>query len=352
MIKETNKHGILKKATEILGKMDIGIADQRSKGLSIDVSLEMVYKTAETALLSHVRQQVAQIKSITDLTDCLVDACYGLGAVGMRIDLLRRKLLGACKTGQEAMLEAIEKDVKDDIPLWNQCLRSEIDFESQSFNLSNEAFDSSRFCLCSENMDQKALAFICLLDYLQDYSIDLDLTGVAMDYQYSSCLKVIINKNWIDRSLAGYFDENAQYIMHGADHDFITIFAGKLRELLSQSGTKRAEHFKALQIKQYLHELIVPAYAGCSSASPLVVYEEIEKLIAAYEHPKGITQDIYEDAVYSNRFAVNVKHNVQGVSYELNREGLKGLADLLEILKMDGLQEVNVIIGKIKNVCA
>ena len=187
---------------------------------------------------------------------------------------------------------------------------------------------------------------------MRDYNYNLDLTPVALDYQYFTCLKVTLGNNWAARPLAGNFDDGGDYVMQGADTDFISIFGNKLRELLSQSGTKRAEHFKSLQIKQYVQEQLIQAYSGSNSARPLAAYAEIEKLIVAHESPKGITIEDLKDAMYSSRFAITRRYSSTCVSYELDINGLKTLADILEVLSLSGLQEVNVIVNKIRAVCA
>lgn len=344
-MKQTDRYGILKKSTELLGKMDLGIADQRSKGLSLDVSLEMVYKTTETALLAHVRQQVAQIKSIAELTDCFVDTCYGFGALGMRQDLMRRKLLGASKSGQEALCEAIEKDTQSK-PVWECGLpfsEGELEYLN-AYNLSNEAYTSYAYIIPNDS-DKRALTFIYLLHYMQEHSVDLDLTVAAVDLQYASCLKVITNKNWANRSLAGYFGEDGTYNNADAEPELLSIFGEALKELIDKSK----DYFEALQIKQYLHKLLIKVYAGSNGASPLELYVEIEKLMTASKTTKGITAEDVEDAIYSSTFAVTKKYEVSGLTYELNTKALQSLAELSESLGLGGLQEINAYIGKIKS---
>lgn len=353
-MKNADRYFILKKTTELLGNMTLDTADQRSKGLSLDVSLEMTYEIAKQELLIHIKKQVSQIKTIEELTQSLLDSCYGFGALGMHQDLLRIKLVGADKTGQEALLDAIRKDTNEDNSgNWLACPRFEPDFEPrEASNLVQEAFDNNCHSLCPDDTDDKALAFLYLLDRLKDWKCNLDLTPAAQDYQYFTCLKVVLGSNWVTRPLAGYFNDSGDYVMQGVDTEFISIFANKLRELLAQAGSKRAEHFKAMQIKQYLQEQIIQAFAGNNSSRPLLVYAEIERLIAASESPNGIGQQDYEDAINSNRFAVCRRYSVQGITYELNTEGFKTLAELLEILDLSGLQEVNVIINKIRAICA
>jgi len=346
-MKQTDRYQILSTTTNLLIKhMDLKSLEHL-RGEELSAALVSSYNNAKNDLLSHINKQVEHIGTIEALTQCLVDACYGFGALGMRQDLLHKKLVGANKTGAEAMCDAIEKDVKEDITMWG--IGTESNFSSDAFNLSNEAFGNNRFSLSSEDADEKALAFVYLLNYVVDNHIKLNLTSVAMDFQYFSCLRYIIKNNWAEHSLAGYFNEDGDYVLHGADTDFIGIFAEKLRELLAQAGTKRAEHFKSLQIKQYLHQLLIQAYSGCSNVQPLAVYTEIEQLIAVNESSNGITPTVYEDVQYSSRFAVTVRHSAQGVAYELDIEGLTGLADILEALGLISLQEVNVIVSKIKS---
>ncbi len=345
-MKRTNRYEILSTTTELLTKhMDLKLLEHL-RGVELDAALVTSYNNAKNELLAHIRSQVEHISTIESLTQCFVDACFGFGALGMRQDMIHSRLVGVSKTGQAAMLEALEKDVKEDITLWG--LGTESDFGSDAFNLSTEAFDSNCFSLSSEDNDAKTLAFVYLLDYMLSNGIELNLTSVAMNFQFFSCLRYIIKSNWAERPLAGYFDEDDKYILHGADMKFIEIFACKLRVLMSQAGTKRAEHFKSLQIKQYLHELAVQVYCECDVVKPLTVYAEIEHLIAVSESSRGITQDDYKDATYSARFTVTRRYSSQGVSYELNTEGLKSLAYLLEVLGLGGLQEVNVIIDKIR----
>jgi hypothetical protein len=350
-MKHTDRYEILITTTNLLTKMDIKSLEHL-RGEEVETALKSTYCDAKNELLAHIRQQVEHIGTIEALTQCFVDACFGFGSLGMRQDRLQIKLLGESKPGQDALYDAITQDIKQDNMHDIGWLALDADCGHQdALNLSQEAFDSNRFSLSSEDMDEKAMAFVFLLDYMLGNGIELDLTNVAQDYQYFSCLRYIINKKWSERSLAGYFNGDGDYVFDGADTDFVKIFADKLRVLLSQAGTKRAEHFKTLQIKQYLHELLVKAYSSCNEVKPLAVYTEVEQMIAAYEHPKGITQEMYEDVLYSSRFAVAVKHNAQGVAYELDIEGLMGLADLLESLGLISLQEVNVIISKIRSIC-
>jgi hypothetical protein len=352
-MKNTDRFTIFKKSTELLDKMDLGMADQRSKGISLEVSLETMYVKTKQELISHIKKQVAQIESITELTDCLTDSCYSFAGLGMRQDLLRIKLTGASKNGQEAMCDAIIKDTKPETSIgldWLACDHSEQSLTQEARNLCQEAFDNNCFSLYPENTNDKALAFIYFIDRLRGYNCNLDLTPVALDFQYFSCLKVILGKNWATRPLVGYFDDGGDYVMQGTDSDFIGIYANKLRELLSQAGVKRCEHFQSLQIKRYVEEQIIQAYAGNNSTRPLLVYAEIERLIAARD--KGITAEDYEDATYSNGFAITKRYDTSGMTYEINTEGLQALADLLESLELNELQEINVIIDKIKTACA
>lgn len=337
----TEGYGILKKSTELLGKMDIGIADQRSKRLS----LQMLYKTAESELLTYIKKQVAQVTSLKSLTDAFVDACFGLGALGMRQDLIHRKLVEASKSGQEALQEAIEKDTQTKQPTWGDGLpfsEGEPDYLN-AYNLSNEAYESYPY-LISSDANKKALSFVFLLYYVQEYSCDFDLTVAAMDLQYNSCFKVISNKYWAERCLAGYFSDEGTYNNEGANHEFLSIFGQAFRNLLDKSK----DYFEALQIKQFLHEQIIKVYADSNGATPLEVYVEIEKLMTTNKRPKGITQADYEAALYSSTFAVTKRYEASGLTYELNIEGLKVLAELLEALELGGLQEVNVYMGKVK----
>ena len=345
-MKQIDRYGILKKSTELLGKMDIGIADQRSKGITLEVSLDMVYKTAEKSLLAHTKQAVAQIKMIAELTDAFVDSCFGFGAVGMRIDLLRRKLLGASNSGQVSFCEVIEKDTQIKQATWGDGFPFS-DNEPEylnAYNLSNEAFESYH-CYILSDADKGALAFVYLLYYMKEYSCNLNLEVAAIDLQYNSCFKVISNKNWAKRSLAGYFGEDGTYSSVGVNLEFIGIFGQAFRNLLDKSK----DYFEALQIKQYLHEQLIKVYADSNGATPIEVYVEIEKLMTAYKHPKGITQSDYEDELYSGTFAVTKRYNASGLTYELNIEGLLALAEILEALGLGGLQEVNVYIGKTKS---
>lgn len=355
-MKQMDKFEILKKSTELMGKMDIGTLKQL-KGADLGPALKKAYKSAETALLSHTRQVVSQIKTIADLTDCFVDTCYGIGSLGLRCDLLRNKLLGEPKSGQDALSEAIEKDTRsyDGMASLANLGCETIGFhfnEQNAESFSDEAYNSKNYFLHPDDINMRALTLVYLINHLLDYSIDLDLSVVSQNLQYNSCLKSITGKEWVERSLAGYFAEDDTYKINDANHEFINLFASKLNTLLSQAGAESTEYFKALQIKQHLHKQIISVYSVSSGVTPLEVYAEIDMLIATSKTSKGITQELVEDACYSRGFAVTTRYSAQGMSYELNTEGVQALADILEALKMDELHEAAMIIGKIRAVCA
>lgn len=348
-MKQMDRFKILGTATELMAKhMQVSVI-KHLKGVDIEPALTKAYKTAETALLAYIRQQVAPIKTVSALVDSFKDSCFGLGALGMRQDLMRKKLLGSPKNGQQAFADAIDKGTKSEpIPCiagfaGESILDDEIDNLSAHY-LSSDAFSDNFFAHINHDTNSKALAFMLLLDY--GYA-GIDLSAVVADIKYSSCLKAITDKSWAERSLAGYHTEDDDvYVSDVINPEFIGIFASKLKVLLAQNSTSEsAEYFQALQIKQYLHKQVITAFAGFADVSPIEVYGDINRLIVA---PEGITQVAFNDVHYSTRFAVTRRYGSCGVRFEINLEALQSLVDTLKALGLGDLPEVAVFIGKVR----
>lgn len=350
IMQNADKYGILKKATDLLvSKMDLGTATKWAKGTCSEVALELTYKDVELELMGYIRGQVNQIKSIEALTDAFVASCYALGAVGMRIDLLYKKFIGAPKNAREALQEAITKGTQDDTPMWGDGGLHGFGCGSEKFqveNLCDEAFSTYPWRIKSDD-DARALAFVYLLYYTKDCNCDYDLDDAALDLQYNSCFKAITGKEWKNRSLAGYFDEGTYYSA-SVNHEFIGIFGEKIKELFE----KNKEYFETLQIKQYLHKALIKIFSGSNSAVPIEVYVEIEKLMTASKTATGISATDYDELDCCAGFAVNKHYEVSGLTFELNTKALQSLAELLEALGLGSLQEVNAYIGKVKSFCA
>lgn len=346
MIKKDNLK-ILETATELMTKHLQVSAIEQVKGVDLEQSLTKAYKSVETALLTHIRQQVAQIKTILALSDSFVDSCYAFGALGLRNDLIRTKLLGETKSGKVAFCEAIEKDTRDFLT-FIACESEGFDNQN-AYNLAYDAYEINFLAHLNHTTNTKALAVTVLLDY--GYT-GINIGTVMQDLKFSSCLKAILDKNWAERSLAGYFDEDDVYVPNIVKPEFISIFAGKLKGLLAQSTPESADYFQKLQIKQYLHQQVISGFTMFCDVNPVEVYHEIDRLIAASKTNNGITQVVVEDGNFNLEFAVTKKYSSHGISYEINLEALQALSSLLEVLGLGDLPEVALIIGKIRAIRA
>lgn len=338
-----DKFYILKNSIELLEKhMALDTVDQRSKGISPDVSLELRYNDAFTALMLLIKKQISQIRTIPDLQYAFRDSVYGVAALGLRQDLLHNTLLGETKSGQTALCDAIKKDIDTDSqPIWGMGLGCCDNSSHMAMDLSIEAFAASTII---DSGDRKALALMILLDYtINNGYKGLDIVKAIGDLEYSSCLKHIIADDWSKRSLVGYY-ESYTYVIDGANKEFIGLFATKLKELLAKEQSAQV-----LQIKQYLHEQVIVAWSGDNFVKPLDVYMEIEELIAASKTSANITGEIADSFLGVKDFAVHTRFGESGVSYEVNAEGLTAFVELLEALGLGDLQEVSMTIGKIRD---
>lgn len=303
-------------------------------------SILKAYKMAESSLLSHIRQEVQQFTDIDSLTLCYRDACYGLGALRLRYDLLKDKLVKGKGTGSEALKEAIDDGVvtDDKFPEWG-CLGN----NHKSDNLIQEAFDTP--LITPYETDKKALATMILLDFISGNNYKgLKFVSVLTDIEYG-CTKYLLEGATKDSNVIGYYD-GYEFNIDIANKEFIRIFSDALKKLLSQS-----ESVQVLEMLQYLQEQVIIAWTRHGIVRPFEVYNEVEKLLDAYKTPHGITYEIENELVYSGRFAVHTRYSETGVHYELNTNGLKAFVYLLHALGLSTLQEVSMLIDKIKAVC-
>jgi hypothetical protein len=341
-MKQTDNYKILATTTELLNKhMDLK-AIEKSK--DVPTALKAAYQTAEHELLAYIKQVVAPIKTIPDLTATFSAACYGIGALGMRQDLIHKKLLGNPKSGECALLEAIDKDLIDNqLPDVSMPDYVEMGFCNNAFTLCTDAF-SDYLQLINKNDNVYALCSMYLLHYTVEHDVDLDLAIVMQNTDATmSCLRTITGSEWANRALTGYFDENGQWI-RSINTEFVGTFGRALREIFNRDKN----YFDVMQAKQMLHKQIVSVYAVINS--PLELYGTVDRLIDANKTPQGLTQEIIDECNIA--FAVTRRYDNSGVSYKLNTEGLQSLAYTLTALELDGLQEVNVIIDRIKAACA
>ena len=344
-MKQKDTFKILSTATEIMHKhlqLNAIVLDT-----DVKASLDRAYKTAVTALLMHTNQAVAQIKTISELSDIFVDSCYAFGAVGMRKDLIQNKLLGVSKSGHILLFEAVTDDTISDDAL--DCIPEFFKTESgdelgTAYNLCCDAYSDYNYFTYPSSINKKTLSLVYLIHHCHEQSINLDLAFAAQELQHCSCLNTITNMRWSSRSLVGYSTANSTYVINDVNHEFISLFADKLKSLLSDT----TEYFDVLQIKQHLQEHVLSVYAESSSIVSNEIYSELDKLIGTVE---GITESIVDELCYSKRFVVTKKYSDKGISYELNYDGLQSLVATLVSLDLQTLPEANVFINKVKSVC-
>ncbi|MDF2537161.1 MAG: hypothetical protein K0S76_182 [Herbinix sp.] len=336
MSRKTNEFKVLATATELISKhMNLKSFEQKGTAESAQALIN-AYKTAETSLIATIQQEIQQIKTIDSLTRFFRESCYSLSAVSLRYDLLQKMLIGKSRTGAEALREAIEDGVEEDkFPEWGVCCG-----DSKGLSLSNEAFDLGAVGACET--DKRSLVTMILLDYVVNMGYTgLKVASVMADLAFSCC-RMLIDGATKDRSVIGYYEEY-EYIIEGANKTFIELFATKLNELLAHK-----ESIKALEMKQYLQDQVIMAWTGSSITKPMEVYTEIERFIATNKTTKEVSTEVVSDLSHSRDFSVSRRYGSNGVTYELNREGLKCFVELLNALGLSELQEVAMISNKIR----
>lgn len=335
---------ILNTSTELIGKHMNLTSFEQHKGADLEPSLIKAYKTAETALMVHIKQEVQQIKDIDILTQFFRESCYAIGALSLRYNLVKKKLIGKPSTGAEELKKAIEEGIEEDDDYYcfphfgTRC------GNSKGFGLSNEAFEHGVFGACET--DKRALVTMVLLDFvLSTGYTGLKVATVVADLEFS-CAKMLFDDATKDMSVIGYY-EGYDFVFDHANKEFIGLFAGTLKKLMAQT-----ESAQVLEMKQYMQDQVILAWTGSSITKPMEVYTEIEKLISTNKTSKEVAPDVVNDLIHSRDFAVYKRFSSAGVRYELNAEGLKAFADLLEVLGLSDLQEVPIISDKIRAVCA
>lgn len=328
-----DKYEILTKATELIYNHMSWDKTKQDADNTIAVS----YKVAENDLLGHIESQVESINTIADLVECFYYSCCGIQALGLRSDLLEKKLIGTYKDGAQILIDAVYKyTLNENSDPWELAhpMTSEIDIGVNTFK---EPFSL-------EVPHKRALAAMVLLDYAMNGNYEgLDIGNTIFDLSYGSCIAPLLKDNWTKRSIVGYYIHGHDFIFKDANKKFISLFAKTLKELLSKE-----QSILALQIKQYLHNIVVVAWSDYGYVDALTVYVEVENLIIESKSSLGITGQFVESLQYCKGFALKKHYDTDTVSYEIDHRGLKSLIDMLKALGLEDLQEAIHFIDMVK----
>lgn len=334
-MKARDDYKIFTKVTELINEhLDYTKIQQMTP--DVEVAIIKAYKSCENELLIYVDKQIRGIDTITDLVNCFRSTCYGFHALGSRSDLLESKLLGTRKEEIEILEGTIRKGIFNDFgkswetedPLDNIPTIGEITFD--------RLFDPNEY-------DRKALASMLLLDYvIDDNYTGLNIGGVIYDLQYGSCISPLLDKDWIKRPLIGYFTEDYNYVFEGINKKFTSIFVKVLRNLLNRDTS-----LETIQIKKYLHNILLTAWGRSNYSDALTVYLEIEALIAESRTRQGLTLPFIGTLNSCKNFAVKRHYDTDTIVYKINYESLQALSDMLKSLGLDGLQEASYFIDMV-----
>lgn len=303
----------------------------------IGESLINAYGKAEQDLMAYVGKQAKSAGTIAELVNCFYYTCYSFDALGKRADLLEEKLIGPQKTPAIALDRAVHKDIDRYSNEW-------IGFESLPLTKVGDGLLHDWYQ--PDITDWRALAAMPLLDYLMKGNYEsLKLGEMLSDLTYGTCLSPLLKSSWCKRSLVGYYDTGFVYRLDIPNKAFISLFSSVLQKILDRDTT-----MDALQIREYMHQMLLKGWSDNHIHDPITLYADIEKIIDKHNSRDIITSDFVDSLATYEIFALRKSYDKNFVGYAVDYKGLKALASMLKDLGLDNLQGASHFISMIEGV--
>jgi hypothetical protein len=338
---------IIDKAQELLPSITMPDADADKTDAM--ATLETQYAAVQERFISHISTHVKTARNVIELLRLFKESCCGLGAVMMRAERISQTLTPPAIKPRDAFFDAIIKDTpsKPEDTSFEMALSDLIKPRYTANNLADTAFETELYRVWA---DKEMLEVLPIMALVSDAGRVPARDTIHDALRHFNCADYLRKPTWAKKfPVLGYenpdLGEDDPYEDYIYVNDaFIKIFSDKLIKLYGDAlDPKDPDYYDTYQIKSETLNRVL-AYMthddGTTSCGFVYYFNRLMKVLGLYESKGSLNaNDLNGIGPSSEYFLTRITHPTHEKTYELNKESLMYMLEVIEALNLGELYE-------------